>query len=283
MAVSRSVPFLADAVMLAGSAAILNGAVPDNEISASGSSAWSDLKEGVQWFLGNPLIRLLTAVIASLAFCQGMVFGLIALYAKERLQLGSAGFGLLLAVASIGTVLGGLAARRIHDHLGSGPTILLAGILFGSAYPILAFTHSPLVAAGALMLQEASVIVGNIASRSLRQKTVPADMQGRAASANSVVILSCIPLGALLGGLVAGQWGLTSTFASAALLQFGLLALIAPRLLSRIRSARLTSRIAAIRERLESENVLDLTSPVPPPVRSAQASGSAPTFAQSTR
>lgn len=274
MALSRSLPFLADAVMLAGSAAILNGAVPDNEGTKDGSSAWKDLREGLHWFVGNPLIRLLTALIASLAFCQGMVLGLLALYSKERLHLGSGGFGLLLAVASIGTVVGGLAARRVHDRLGSGPTILVAGILFGSAYPILALTHSALIAAGALLVQEAAVIVGNIASRSLRQRTVPMDMQGRAASANSVVILSCIPLGSLLGGIVASASGLSAAFMAAAVLQFGLLAVIGPRLLARIRSDRLASRIAAIRQGLQAATVIDLrgTSSTPVPAVVVQAS-----------
>lgn len=283
MALSRSLPFLADAAMLAGSAVVLNGAVPDNEGSREGSSAWKDLTDGLRWFIGNPLVRLLTALIASLAFCQGMVLGLLALYSKERLHLGNGGFGLLLAVASIGTVLGGLAARRIHDRLGSGPTILVAGILFGSAYPVLAVTHSSLVAAGALLVQEASVIVGNIASRSLRQRTVPADMQGRAASANSVVILSCIPLGGLLGGLVASASGLSAAFITAAVLQFGLLAIIGPRLMARIRAARVASRIAAIRDRLGSGVVVDLTQSASGPVPAAAVRATAATAGSAAR
>lgn len=259
MAISRSLPFVADAVALAGSAAILTGAVPDNERAGDESSAWTDLCQGLRWFVANPLVRLLTSLVASLAFCQGMVLGLLALYARENLHLGSTGYGLLLAVASIGTVVGGIAARRIHDRLGSGTTILTAGVLFGSAYPILALTHSALVAAVALLFQEAAVIVGNIASRSLRQRVVPLEMQGRAASANSVVILSCIPLGSLLGGLVAGAAGVSAAFMTAALLQFALLGLIGPRLLTRIRGARLVSRIAAIRESLRVGTVIDLT------------------------
>lgn len=259
MAVSRSVPFLGNAATMAASALLLNGAVPDNDPAPTGSSAWKDLTEGLRWFRDNPLLRLLTAVIASLAFCQGIVLGLLALYAREVLHLASTGFGLLLAVASIGTVVGGMLAKRIHDRLGSGGTILLAGSVFGAAYPVLAVTHSVLAAAAALFAQEAAVIVGNTASRSLRQQVVPPNMQGRAASANTVVILSCFPLGGLVGGTVAGAIGIQTAFMTAAVLQVAFLAATGPRLLTRIRAVRVMTHITAIRQGLGLDAVTDLT------------------------
>ena len=246
IAVSRSLPFVVDALGLAGAAALLRGAIPDNEPVRGDRSAWQDLREGLHWFAGHRLLRLLTTVIASLAFCQGLVIGLLALYGRQNLHLGSAAYGLLLAVASIGTVMGGLSASRIHDRLGSGHTLLLAGIGFGAAYPVLALTHSAAVAAGALMAQEAFVIIGNTASRSLRQRIVPAEMQGRAASANTVVILSCVPVGALLGGVVAGAMGVSAAFFAAGAVQAVLLAVTGPRLLRRIRAASATRTIRRV-------------------------------------
>jgi MFS family permease len=253
-AVARSLPFIADAASLAASAALLNGAIADSKPAVAGSSAWQDLREGLRWFLGHSLLRQLTIVIASLAFCQGIVLGLLAIYARQQLHLSGTGYGLLLAVAGIGTVIGGLTASRLYDRLGSGPTILVAAVIFGSAYPILAFTHSAVVAAGALLAQEAFVIIGNTASRSLRQRVVPAEIQGRAASANFMIVLSCVPLGALLGGLVAGAFGLRTTFMTAAILQAALLAAAGPRLLARIR---------ALPDDDPGMLTIDLTSPQP--------------------
>lgn len=234
-AAARSLPFIADAVSLAGAALLLRGAVPDTEPEPTTSTAWEDLRQGVRWFLGNPLLRQLTAVIGSLAFCQGMVIGLLVLYAREQLHLSSAGYGLLLAVAAIGTVIGGLIARPVHDVLGAGGTLIGSAIAFGIAYPVLAVTHSAVLACAFLFVQEMAVIVGNTASRSLRQRVVPPEMQGRAASANSMVIMCCVPLGSLLGGAIAATSGLTTTFVAAGLIQAVLLVLSGPRLLARIR------------------------------------------------
>ena len=245
-AVARSLPFIADAFSLAGAALLLRGAVPDTEPEPTTSTAWEDLRQGVRWFIGQPLLRQLTAVIGSLAFCQGMVLGLLVLYAREQLHLSSAGYGFLLAAASIGTVIGGLIARRVHDRLGAGGTLIGSAIAFGIAYPVMAVTHSAVLACGFLFVQEMAVIVGNTASRSLRQRIVPPEMQGRAASANSMVIMSCVPLGGLLGGTIAAAAGLTATFATAGIIQAGLLLLSGPKLLARIRRLERRDRRAVV-------------------------------------
>lgn len=259
MAVSRVVPFMADALTRAASAALISGAVPENAPAEAESTAWEDLVDGLRWFVGNPVLRLLTAVIGSLAFCQGMVLGLLVLYGRQQLHLGSGGYGLFLAVASIGTVMGGILASRIHDRLGSGGTILFAGLVFGAAYPVMAITHSPLVAAVALFSQEATVIIGSTAARALRQGIVPEHMQGRAASANTVVTLSCYPLGGLVGGAVAGASGVSTAFLTAAVVQIALLAITGPRLMANIRASRVRGHITAIRDGLKLEPVIDLT------------------------
>lgn len=242
----RSLPFIADAMSLATSTLLLRGAIPDTDPEPATSTAWEDLKTGFRWFIVHPLLRQLTAVIGSLALCQGMVIGLLVLYAKQQLHLSSGGYGLLLSVAAIGTVVGGLIARRIHDRLGPGGTIIAAAIAFGLPYPVLASTHSALLACGCLLTQNAAVIVGNTASRSLRQRVVPSEMQGRAASANSMVIMCCVPLGGLLGGAIAATAGLTAAFVAAGATQAALLIVSGPPLLARIRHLDRRSRSVVV-------------------------------------
>ena len=102
------------------------------------------------------------------------------------------------------------------------------------AYPVLALTHSPIAAAAALMMETVAVLVGNVASRSLRQTIVPGPMQGRATAAFQTVILACVPLGGLAGGLASAAFGIRDTFLAAGALQLLLVAFLAPRLRSRL-------------------------------------------------
>lgn len=231
---ARSVPFVADAVSFIFSAALLRGAVEDTKPSSAEMSAWRDLRQGLAWFVREPVVRLLTSVISTLAFCQAAVLGVLVLYATTRLQLRGAGYGLLLAAAATGNLIALPVAPRVHRVLGSAGCIAAAGLTAALAYPVLALTRSAAVAAAALMMETVAVLVGNVASRSLRQTIVPGPMQGRATAAFQTVILACVPLGGLAGGLASAAFGIRDTFLAAGALQLLLVAFLAPRLRSRL-------------------------------------------------
>lgn len=246
LAAGRGVPFLADAATFVASAALLSGAVPNNDARTSESTAWHDLLEGLRWFVRQPVLLLMTAVVATFAFCQSMVFGVLALYGKQELHLTATAYGLMLALSSAGLVLGALLAPWLHDRLGSVPTLIAAGVLAAASYPVLAVTHSVFVATAALLVETAMVIMGQTASRSLRQLLTPAEMQGRAASAFGCTITACPLVGALLGGVLVSLQGLRGAFLTAGLIQVAILAVLGPRLLGHVK-------------RLEGTVVVDLS------------------------
>lgn len=230
-----ALPFVADAASFAASAGMLNRAVPDNKPTDKAVSFLADLRDGLSWFVRLRLLRILTTLIASFAFCQALVLGVIVLYATQDLHMSRAGFGLLLGVSAIGTAIAAMGANQIHVRLGSGWSIVAAGLAACTAYPILAWTHSAVTAGGALALEAAGVVVGNISARSLRQSIVPSELQGRVASTYQMAVLTAIPLGSLAGGIMVGQIGVRETFLVAGLLQCGLLVLTAPRLMASVR------------------------------------------------
>lgn len=238
--VVRAVPFLADALSFAASGALLQRAVPDNEPKVLGESMWGGVATGLRWFKSQPLIRLITAIVSSLAFCQAMVFAVLVIYATQRLDLTAAGFGLLMGVSYIGDVVGAFVSARLYRRLGGAACIGLAGCLAALTYPALALTRSAIVASGALIIEAIAVVVGIVASRSLRQQTVPAEMQGRAASANQMLVMGAVPLGGLLGGLLTAQLGVRTTLVVAGVAQFAIMAVAAPRLVGKLRANPLT-------------------------------------------
>jgi MFS family permease len=80
-----------------------------------------------------------------------------------------------------------------------------------------------------------AVMLGNVASRSLRQAIVPQELQGRAASAYQMLLLGALPVGGLVGGLLTSEFGLRPTFVLAGCLQLAVLAAAAPRLIGSVR------------------------------------------------
>jgi predicted MFS family arabinose efflux permease len=135
-----------------------------------------------------------------------------------------------------------MAAPRLQARLGTGPVVLFSGLLAASAYPVLALTRSPLIAATALIAEAEAIVSGTVVSRALRQQLAPSNMQGRAGSAFITVIRGAQPLGALAGGLLASVAGLSGALLSAAGLQVAVLCVAGPLLLSRIRGAAQANR-----------------------------------------
>jgi predicted MFS family arabinose efflux permease len=237
-AAARYVPFLCDAASFALSAGFVATAVPDNAPTGGETTLWADLKDGLKWFARDPLMRLLTAVIASLAFCQAAVIGLLVLYGTQDLHLSKSGYGLLLGVSSVGGLTGAIGAGRIQARLGSGATLNLVGVVAALSYLALAETNVPFLAAGILAVEAMAVTVGIVTGRALRQGTVPQEMMGRVGSAARTVLFGVVPLGGLVGGLAAEHVGVRHTILMAGVLQMDALLLLAPRLIQRLREQR---------------------------------------------
>lgn len=235
----RALPFLGDAVSYLGSAVLLRAAVADADRTRTSAllllreprraSARSDLRAGLRWFAGSALLRVLVATVSSFAFCQAAVLGVLVVYAGKVLHLTAAGYGVFLALAAIGDVLGSLAAARIHATLRPYATVVAAGLAAAGGYLILGSTTSRVVAVAGLALEAAATSIGNVAVTSARYRAVPAERFGIVSNAFRMFVTGAIPLGSIAGGALAAALGTQPTFLLAGALQLStLLALAIP-------------------------------------------------------
>jgi MFS family permease len=236
-AASRTLPFITDAVSFLASALLVRNTLPGKVQRSDRRPFVADIRAGLRWFLGNRLLRLLAVVVASLAFCQAMVFGELVLYGTHQLHLGHIGYGLFFAGTAIGDVVGSLGAGRIYARWGPARCIIGAAVTAGVAYLVLSATAAVATALVVLFLEAFAVAVGNVTTLSLRQRIIPIELLGRVGSAFRMLVFGLIPLGALTGGLVAAAFGLHTAFRTAGALQLVVLALAGPMLVQRIRRA----------------------------------------------
>jgi hypothetical protein len=85
-----------------------------------------------------------------------------------------------------------------------------------AAFAGLGLTSSPVVAGAWLVLFGVAIVVWNVITISLRQAIVPAALLGRVTSSYRLVAMGVAPVGAALGGVVAGTFGLRTPFLLAA-------------------------------------------------------------------
>ncbi len=236
-AIGRSLPFIGDAISFALSALLVRSSLPSTPPRREHPPFLQDIRDGLSWFFSNRLMRLLGLVVASLAFCQAMVFSELVLYGTRQLGLGHVGYGLFFAGACTGDVVGSLSAYRIYGRLGPARSLMGAAALAGSAYLVLSGTHSVALAMAVLFLEAVGVAVGNVTTLSLRQRITPPYLLGRVASTFRLLIWGLIPFGALAGGLLTSHVGIQWAFRISGLVQLVVVAMAAPALIVRIHKA----------------------------------------------
>ncbi len=119
---------------------------------------------------------------------------------------------------SAGSLAGGLVAQRIARRTGRVRALLLGGTLQTVALLLIgSVRHVPALVAGMVVLG-AMNMVWNVNQVTLMQQRSPGSMVGRISSAFRTSSTSGAPLGAFLGGAVAGLYGLNAPALLAAVL-----------------------------------------------------------------
>jgi MFS family permease len=166
----------------------------------------------MRFLFGNRVLRagVLLVSASNLAFMAGEA--VLVLFATDELGLGSRGYGLLLAAVAVGGVPGSLLAARVGERVPPG-VLIVGGVLTGAVVmACFGLATNPWLAGVAYAATGAVWGVWNVTLLSLRQAIVPDRLMGRVVGAIRLVGFGTIPLGALLGGLVAGALGLRAPF-----------------------------------------------------------------------
>jgi len=143
------------------------------------------------------------------------VFVLFAV-APGPMGLSNAGYGTLLASLGIGALLGTWLAVPVERRLGRARTLALSVVL-GAGSLIVPLVTANAVAVGASMVVGGlEIVLWNVITVSLRQRISPDHLLGRVNACYRLVGWGTMPLGALVGGLVAETLGLRVVFALAA-------------------------------------------------------------------
>jgi MFS family permease len=232
-AFAAALPFVADGISFAASAALLTLALPRRRASAQGQAAriltgdgqrrsiYADIREGLAWLRTQPALRLIAGLIAAFALCQTMGLAVLVVYGLRVLHLSGSGFGVFVALGAVGTVAGGLVAHRVVDRLGTGRVLLLAGLVAGVSIAGFGLTSSLVIAEVAFILEAVAVGVGNVAALSLRQSLIPSHLGGRVAATLRMCISGAAAVGGIVGGVMATAFGVRSPYLLGGILQAG--------------------------------------------------------------
>jgi MFS family permease len=183
-----------------------------------------DIAEGLHWLSGNRVLRGLALAASVSVLGMQMTAAIFVLFAQDLLHLSDRWYGALIAIGAVGAVLGGLVAERLTKRFGSLSIIYGTVIVWMLCMFAEGFWPRLWVSAAATVAMAFGTTVWNTVTVSFRQRIVPANLFGRVNSVYRWVVWGSISIGALLGGIVAHEFGLRAPFFVGA--GFGAVALV---------------------------------------------------------
>jgi MFS family permease len=167
---------------------------------------WASVTAGLRFIWQRPV--MLGAMSLDLfAVLLGGATALLPIFARDILQIGPQGLGVLRAAPAVGAVLVGtvLARRGIERH--AGACLLCAVAVFGLSMIGFGLARSAAMAFVMLAVSGAADMLSVVIRQSLVQLETPEDMRGRVGAVNSVFIGASNQLGEFESGATAALLG----------------------------------------------------------------------------
>jgi MFS family permease len=141
------------------------------------------------------------------AVLLGGATALLPIFAKDVLQVGPLGLGMLRAAPAVGALAMSLALARWPIRRRTGPRLLAAVAVYGVTIVVFGASTDVTLSLAALAVGGAADMVSVVIRQTLVQLETPNDMRGRVSAVNSVFIGASNQLGEFESGAVAAWLG----------------------------------------------------------------------------
>lgn len=210
--ISRSLPFLVDAVSYAASALSLIFIRPEfqQKREEARRDFWGEVREGVNWLWRHPVLRFLAFLMAGLnLFSFG--YQLILIVRAQELHASAFEIGLLFAMGGVGGIVGSLAASYLQRRFKFGTLMVLA--TWGWALTWIPYALAPNLATlfAAYIVGAPIVAIFLVVQSSYQLRLIPDELRGRVNSVFQLVTVGLEPLSITLTGVLLQAFGGVST------------------------------------------------------------------------
>ncbi len=171
-----------------------------------------EIKEGLAFVAGHPLLRRIVACTAGLNLFAAITITMLPVLILRNLNLGAAGLGIIMSIGAVGGVLGAFCTPWIARRIGEGTLIPAAAMVSTCAVvliPVAGLSQQKWLSLAILVFSDFmfnfSVLAYNIMQVSMRQRVCPPRLLGRMNASIRFIVFGVMPLSALISGIL-GQW-----------------------------------------------------------------------------
>lgn len=174
------------------------------------------IREGIEYIRHDRILRFFTVIGGVSNFGLTGYAALLVLFLVREVHLGPGAVGLVMAVGSLGGVMGATIATWVSHRLGSARALLALQVLAGPPALLV-----PLGAPGAglvamvagMLLVGTGVVAGNVVRGAWRNRYVPEHMVARQVTTVQVINYGTMPLAGIVAGAMGSTLGLRPTIA----------------------------------------------------------------------
>ncbi len=170
------------------------------------AASWESVLAGLKFVWQRKLV-LGATTLDLFAVLLGGATALLPIYARDILQIGPVGLGLLRAAPAAGAFLASIALLRWPLRRHVGPKLLAAVAVFGLATVVFGLSRSFTLSLLALVLTGAADSISVVVRSTLVQLETPNEMRGRVSAVNSIFIGASNQLGEFESGATAAAFG----------------------------------------------------------------------------
>lgn len=208
--------------------------MPEPPIEPSTESLRSQLSIGLSFIARDRVMRPALMSVATVNFFSYAFSALFILYVTTFLGLDPALLGVVLGAAAVGAVIGALVASRVGHAIGIGPSYAVGLFVFSASWILvpLAMPGWPLPVVSALVFASEfiggiGVMILDINAGAIIPARTPHAIRSRVTGGWRFINMGIRPIGAVVGGLAGGAFGVRETMFVASLgALFGMLFLV---------------------------------------------------------
>ena len=181
-------------------------------------SMLAEIREGFAFLWGKRVLRSLATMVAISNTGNSAVIAVFVLYAVAPgpMGLSEVGYGLIITAMAVGGLAGSLVEESLERRFGRSNLLFLTVVVAGLTFLVPVLSSNVWAVAAAMVAQGAVFMMWNIITVSLRQRITPDHLLGRVNATYRLFAWGAMPVGAILGGIVAQLFGVIWVFAIAA-------------------------------------------------------------------
>jgi 8-oxo-dGTP pyrophosphatase MutT (NUDIX family)/MFS family permease len=181
---------------------------------------WAELIGDLRYIARHPVLKVLAVRSTSWNLFVSTVRALTVIFLVEQLHAKPWLVGVSLALAAVGGVGGAVLGRRLADRVGSARALLLNAVWLGPGYLMLAAARpgwGVALAVVALLATNVAASSSTVISMAYLQNAAPSPVRARVIAAYDWSARLGMPVGAVVGGVMATVVGMQWTLLGATL------------------------------------------------------------------